>query len=272
MENIPLPSATKITETGDNTALITIEPLYPGYGATVGNALRRVMLSSMPGAAITAVKIKGVEHEFSTLENVKEDVVEILLNIKKLQFELKGDEPIKATLSVTGAKKVTGKDVKVPSQGTLVNPEQLICTLTDKSSTLEMEFTIQQGRGYVPVEAREKEKLDIGTIAVDAIYTPVRLVNFDTEHVRVGQFTNFDRLKLSVTTSGAITPAEALQQATQILVDHFSKIHELGANPTAEVEAVKEEKAETPVETAEAAEEKEEKPKKKAAKKEDKEA
>lgn len=243
MENIPLPTSVTVSDTDPNTALITIEPLYPGYGATVGNALRRVLLSSLPGAAVTAVKIKGVEHEFSSLEHIKEDVVEILLNIKRLQFQLKGDEPVVATINVTGAKKVTGKDVKVPGQGKLVNPEQAIATISDKAGTLEMELTVQPGRGYVPVESREKEKLDIGTIAVDAIYSPVRNVNFDTEHVRVGQFTNYDKLKLTVTTSGSITPAEAVQQATVILVDHFTKISELAQggmpleNAAAEAEA-----------------------------------
>ncbi|MFC1663203.1 DNA-directed RNA polymerase subunit alpha [Patescibacteria group bacterium] len=226
MENILLPNSTNITEDEKNTATITIEPLYPGYGTTVGNALRRVMLSSLPGAAVTSVKIIGVDHEFSTIDFVKEDVVEIILNLKKLNFKLKGDEAVKANLKISSVKKVTGKEIKLPTQATLINTDQHIATVTDAKSKLEMELTIENGRGYVPIETRDKEKQEIGNIAIDAIYTPVRNVNFENEHVRVGQFTNYDRLKLQVKTDGTITPTEALSQATNLLIDHFKAIEE----------------------------------------------
>jgi DNA-directed RNA polymerase subunit alpha len=221
MELIPLPKKIDVKKSGDNVAMFTIEPCYPGYGTTLGNALRRVLLSSLEGAAITAVKIEGVNHEFSTIPNVKEDVVEIILNLKTIRFRSFSDEPVTVKLSAKGEKKVTGKDIIVTSDVEVVHTDKVIATLTDKSAVLDMELVIEKGRGYVPVETREKEKRDIGMIAVDAIFTPIRNVNFDVENVRVGQMTNYDRLMLEVITDGTLTPEKAFHEATKILSSHF---------------------------------------------------
>lgn len=221
MESLPLPkSLTQVNERG-NRATFTMEPLYPGYGMTVGNALRRVLLSSLPGAAIIAVNFEGATHEFSTLPYVKEDVVDILLNLKQIRLKYHGEEPTTVRIEVTGEGAVTAGDIKGDSAVEVVNPKQHIATLTDKAAKLVMDLTVGTGRGYVPVESREKERLPLGTIALDAIYTPMKNVNFTNENVRVGQMTNYDKLILDVTTDGTITPADAVQQATKILVDHF---------------------------------------------------
>lgn len=240
MQPLPLPTKCRVERQGPDRALITIEPLYPGYGTTVGNALRRVLLSSLPGAAVTAVKIAGVAHEFSAIPAIKEDVVSILLNLKQLRFRLEGEAPLTATLSVSGERAVTGADLTRPTNLTLLNPEQPIATLTDKQGSLELELTVGPGRGYVPVENREKEKLDIGTIAIDAIYTPVRNVNFEVEHVRVEQMTNYDRLILDVRTDGTLSPMAAVTEAGAILVQHFQFVtDQVTAQAPAEPEAPK---------------------------------
>jgi DNA-directed RNA polymerase subunit alpha len=227
MENLPLPKNFTV-EAGPtpNSATFTIEPCFPGYGATLGNALRRVLLSSLPGAAITAVKIEGVEHEFSTLPHVAEDVVAMLLNLKGVRFRLHGDEPITVTLDVSGEKVVTAGDITKNAQAEVVNPAHPIATLTDSKGTLQMELTVGPGRGYVPVENREKERLPLGTIAVDSTYTPVKNVTFDVEHVRVEQITNFDRLRITVTTDGTLSPVAAVNRASGILVDHFAVVRD----------------------------------------------
>lgn len=243
METLPLPKTlTQVSERG-HRAIFTMEPLYPGYGMTVGNALRRVLLSSLPGAAITAVNFEGATHEFSTLPYVKEDVVDILLNLKQVRLKFHGDEPTTVRIEVTGAKNVTAADITGDSNVEVVNPKQHIATLTDKAAKLTMALTVGTGRGYVPVEAREKERLPLGTIALDAIYTPMKNVNFTNENVRVGQMTNYDKLILDVTTDGTIAPAAAVEQATKILVDHFQFVLENAAGTVIE----------PPVETAEAA-------------------
>jgi len=221
MDDFPLPKTlTKIDGKGPH-AVFAIEPLYPGYGTTIGNALRRVLLSSLPGAAITHVKVNGVTHEFSSLPYVKEDVVDILLNIKQIRLRQHQDEPVVLILKATGASSVTAGDIQPNAGAEVVNPEQVVATLTDKAANIDLELTVQRGRGYVPVENREKERLEIGTIAVDAIYTPVKNVNFTTEHVRVEQITNYDKLILEITTDGTISPDEALRQSALIMVDHF---------------------------------------------------
>ncbi len=221
MESLPLPKSVSVTTEGRDRAIFTIEPLYPGYGMTVGNALRRVLLSSMPGAAITAVKFEGATHEFSTLPYVKEDVVDILLNLKQIRLKLHGDEPVVVMIDAKGEKVVTAADIAPNSQVEVKNPDQVIATLTDAGAKFSLELTIGPGRGYIPVENREKEKMDIGTIALDAIYTPIKNVNFTTEHVRVEQITNFDKLILDITTDGTITPTDALKLASQIMLEHF---------------------------------------------------
>lgn len=232
MDTIALPDKYEVTKTGEHQADITIEPCFPGYGTTLGNALRRVLLSSLAGAAVTAVNIKGVTHEFSTVPGVKEDIVELLLNLKRLRFKLHGTEETKVTLKVKGEKKVKAKDIKATSDVEIVNGEADIATITTKDAELEMELTIQSGRGYVPVENMDNKKLTLGTIAVDAIFTPVRNVNFNVENVRVGQMTNYDKLVLSISTDGSISPQEALQIASQMLVDHFKHIATFGSGET----------------------------------------
>jgi len=224
---LPLPSKPKIIEKKGNRAVFEIEALYPGYGVTIGNALRRVLLSSLPGAAITQVKIKGVSHEFSTIPGVVEDVINIILNLKQLRFKFFAQEPQKATLKVKGEKIVKGSDFKFPSQVELVNKEFQIATLTEKSAELEMEIQIEKGLGYEPVERRKKEKLPIGVIAIDSIFTPVRRVAFQIENMRVGDRTDFDKLRLEVETDGTISPEDAFFQSCEILVKHFSLFSEV---------------------------------------------
>lgn len=249
MISIPLPKTISENKVNPHRSSFVIEPLYPGYGVTVGNALRRILLSSLPGAAITAVQFEGVSHEFSAIPNVKEDVVDILLNLKQVRLRIHGDEPVTLKLKVTGAKTVTAGDIESNSAAEIVSPEQPIATLTDKAATLELTLTAQAGRGYIPVENREKEKLPIGTIAIDALYTPVKNVNFTTEHVRVEQITNFDKLVLDITTDGTVAPEDALRQAASLMVEHFQFIHSAGltaaAEPVATPEPVLSEETET---------------------------
>lgn len=223
---IPLPSKPKVVKKEKNKALFEIEGLYPGYGITVGNSLRRVLLSSLEGAAITQVKIKAVSHEFSTLPGVLEDVVIILLNLKKLRFRSFSEEPQTGTLLVKGEREVKGKDFKLSPQVKLGNPELHIATLTKSSAELNMEVQIERGIGYQPVEMRELKKSEIGVIPIDAIFTPLKKVRFAVENMRVGKRTDFDRLKIEVETDGTISPEEALQGASDILLKHFSMLAE----------------------------------------------
>jgi len=221
---IPLPLQPKIIEKKGNKTLFQLEALYPGYGVTVGNSLRRVLLSSLSGAAVTQVKIKGIQHEFSTIPGVLEDVITIMLNLKQLRFKLFSDEPQKATLKVKGEKEVRAADFKLPSQIALINKTVHIANLTSKSAELEMEIQIEKGIGYSPRELRKKEKLEIGEIPLDAIFTPVKRLSYRTENMRVGERTDFDRLFLEIETDGTIAPEEALFQASEILLKHFSLI------------------------------------------------
>ncbi|MDI6603051.1 MAG: DNA-directed RNA polymerase subunit alpha [Patescibacteria group bacterium] len=224
---IPLPLQPKIVKKErKNLATFEIEALYPGYGVTIGNSLRRVLLSSLEGAAVTQMKIKGVSHEFSTIPGILEDVIQIMLNLKQLRFKIYTQEPQKAFLKVKGEKEVKGSDFEIPPQLELVNKDCHIATLTDKKAELEMEIQIEKGIGYRPREARKKEKLEIGTIPLDAIFTPIRRVAFRVENMRVGERTDFDRLFLEVETDGTISPETAFFQASDILVKHFSLFSE----------------------------------------------
>lgn len=234
--HIPLPQKIDIEQTGDNRAMIVVSPCYPGYGTTLGNALRRVLLSSLPGGAVTAVRLKGVDHEFSTIKHVKEDVVEIILNMKSLRLRVHSEEPVEIELTVKGEKVVTAADFTENSLVEIVNPELVIATLTDKTGEFHMKAVVQNGIGYIPVEDRDKEKLDIGYIAIDAIYTPMRNVNFRTEHVRVGQMTNYDKLLLDVTTDGTVTPEEAFRSAASILVEQFQFLTDVSGDEETEEE------------------------------------
>lgn len=234
--NIPLPNKVYWALDEGRKSVVVIEPLYPGYGVTVGNALRRVLLSSLPGAAVTGVKIKGVDHEFAAVPNVSEDVVDIILNLKQLRLRLDSPEPVRLQLAAKGQKEVKAGQIKADSRAEIVNPELVIATLDNKSSDLSMEIIVERGLGYVPVEMREAEKQEIGVIAIDAIFTPIRTVNFEVQNVRVGQITNFDKLTITMETDGTITGREAIDMASQILVDHFAllKTAETGAEPKEE--------------------------------------
>ncbi len=220
---IPLPSKPKIVEKkGENKALFKIESLYPGYGVTVGNSMRRVLLSSLSGAAVTKVKIEGVNHEFSTISGVMEDVITIILNLKELRFRVHSDESQSAKLKTKGEKEVKGSDLELPTQVEIKNPDAHIATLTNKSSSLEMEVEIERGIGYSSAEERKEEKLEIGQIMVDSVFTPVRRANFYVENMRVGKRTDFDRLFIEVETDGTVSPEEALSESANILTEHFS--------------------------------------------------
>ena len=222
---IPLPTLPKSIEKKDNYAKFVIEGLYPGYGITIGNALRRFLLSSLAGAAVIDVKIKGVQHEFSTISGVMEDVIHICLNLKKLRFKFFGEEPVKAVLKVKGVKEVKGKDFNLPSELELINKDQHIASLTNKNAGLEMEITVKKGIGYEPKETRRKEKLSIGDIILDAIYTPIKRVSYKVENMRVGERTDFDRLYIEIETDGTISPEQAFISASDLLIIQFSTIH-----------------------------------------------
>lgn len=224
MQRISLPQKPKYTALSESQGTFEIHGCYPGYGPTLGNALRRVLLSSLEGSAIRSVKIEGVTHEFSTLPGVMQDVVQIILNLKKLRFRMQGDEAIKLTLHVKGEGDVTAKSFKTTSDIEVVNPEQLIATITDKKTELIMEIEIDKGVGYIPVEQQERESKEIGVIAIDAIYTPIRRVNYDVENMRVGKRTDFDKVTLEVVTDGSISPQEAFAKATAILVEQYSAL------------------------------------------------
>jgi len=220
---ILLPKPPKVIDKKDDWASFEIEALYPGYGITIANSLRRVLISSLPGAAITQIKIKGAQHEYSVVEGITEDVITIIANLKQLRFKVYGDEPQKATLKIKGEKEVKGSDMKVPSQMELINKDAHIATLTSKGAELEMEVQVEKGVGYEPVEDRKKRgKLEIGVIPIDAIFTPVKRVNYNIDNMRVGDRTDFDKVILDITTDGTITPEDALFESSKILVDHFS--------------------------------------------------
>lgn len=224
MQTISLPQEPKYTALGEHFGKFEIDGCYPGYGATLGNALRRTLLSSLDGAAITSVKVKNISHEFSTLPGVLEDMVKIILNLKKVRFRFFGNEPIRATLKAKGEGEVRAEKIHAPSSLEVVNGDQVIATLTDKKAELEMELTIERGLGYVPVEHRDRKEKEIGVIAIDAIYTPIERVNYTVENMRVGKRTDFDRITLEVLTDGSVTPEEAFRRAVSILIGQFSAL------------------------------------------------
>lgn len=222
--DIVLPSKPKIVREDGTTGVYEIDGLYPGYGHTLGNSLRRIILSSLPGAAVTRVKIAGADHEFSTLAGVKEDVITIILNLKKLRIRLATDEPVTLVLKGTGAKELTAKDIEAPGQAEILNPDLRIATLTDKSASLSIEMTAEKGLGYVPKENLQKERVEIGTITLDAAFTPIRRANYEVENMRVGDRTDFNRLRLSIETDGTITPHEALEQSIRLMIDQLKAV------------------------------------------------
>ncbi len=221
MENILLPSKIKFTDgENKNESILTIEPCYYGYGTTIGNALRRVLLSSLPGAAVTAVKIKGADHEFSTVEGVKEDVLEIILNLKSLRLKVHTEEPVRLTLKSKKEGDITAADVEANADVEITNPGLKIATLTDSKIGFEMELVVEQGRGYVTSEERESAG-EIGVMAIDALFSPVRNVAIKVENVRVGEITNYDKLIMTIESDGTITPEDAVRKSAKILIDHF---------------------------------------------------
>lgn len=230
MENILLPSNIRFEQgTRPNEGVMVVEPCFHGYGTTLGNALRRVLLSSLPGAAVTAVKIKGITHEFQAIDNVKEDGLEIILNLKSLRLKLFSEEPVKLTLKVTGEKVVTAKDIQGDAQVEIVNPSLKIATLTDPKATLEMEITVSRGRGYRPTEERVKENNELGVIAIDALFSPIRNVGYRVENTRVGEITNYDKLIMTIETDGSVEPEDAVRASAKIIIDHFSLLTGSGA-------------------------------------------
>ena len=223
---IPLPQSPRIVSDTGLKAVFEIEGLYPGYGHTIGNGLRRVLLSSLKGAAITSVKIEGIQHEFSTIDGVMEYVVEIILNVKQLRFRLYEEGPFVITLSAKGEKEVKGGDFKTPSQVELINKDHYLATLSSKKASLMIEATVESGLGYIPVEARSKEKVEVGTIALDAAFSPVRYVNYEVENMRVGDRTDYNKIRLTIETDGSMTPFEAFSEASKILEAQFHALCE----------------------------------------------
>src|SRR3989344_748499 len=222
--NILLPSKPRIVEDGDFKGVYEIDGLYPGYGYTLGNSLRRIILSSLPGAAITSVKIDGVDHEFSTISGVKEDVINILLNLKKVRIKLLTDEPQELRIKVKGVKEVTAKDIEVPGQAEVLSPDQHIASITDKSTTLDITMTVVKGLGYISKEEFQKEKVEIGTIALDAFFTPIRRVSYEVENMRVGDRTDFNRLRIFIETDGTVTAKDDLEKSIDMMIRQLKAI------------------------------------------------
>jgi DNA-directed RNA polymerase subunit alpha len=224
MSTISIPEAPQYKEGKNNTGTIEIPACFPGYGTTIGNAIRRVLLSSLEGAAITSVKIKGVSHEFSAIDGVMEDVVQIILNLKQIRFSMHTDEKVVVSLKVKGEKEVTAADIKTSADVDVVDGSQVIATLTDKKSTLEIELTIEKGIGYVSSDQQVNREKELGSIVIDAVYTPVKRVNYNVENMRVGKRTDYDKVTLEIVTDGSITPQEAFDKSVDILVEQFSAL------------------------------------------------
>ncbi len=265
MEHIHLPTSVEfVTTDKPNVGQLVIAPCQQGYGTTVGNALRRVLLSSLPGAAIESVKIAGAQHEFSALDGVQEDMIEIILNLKQVAVKSFSEAPVTLTLSKKGKGPVTAGDFENNADVEIKNPELVLAHVTDDKTTFEMEVTVGHGRGYVPASEKNTEQYDLGTIAIDSLYTPIRDVGYDVSLTRVGDVTDFEKLKLTIETNGTIMPQDAVREATKILMDHFALVLNTSGGA-----AVAEERPEAD-DTARAMAEEDapaEKPKKKAAKK-----
>lgn len=238
--SIVLPSKPKIVSEDNFSGVYEIDGLYPGYGHTLGNSLRRIILSSLPGAAITIVKIGGVSHEFSVIEGVKEDAITILLNLKRVRIKMATDEPQTLRLKVKGAREVTASDIEVPGQVEILNPDLVIAHLTEKNSELDMEMTVERGLGYISKDVLQKNRVDIGTIALDAIFTPIRRVNYEVENMRVGDRTDFNRLRITIETDGTVSPKEALERSIEIMISQLKSIVGFKEEPEAALESASE--------------------------------
>ena len=246
MEKIALPQKIKF-EKGElpHQEIVTIEPCYPGYGITLGNSLRRVLISSLPGAAVIGVKIKGADHEFMTMPHIKEDVLEIIMNLKKLRLKVFSAEVVKLELDVHGEKNVTAGDIEKNSEVEVVNPELSLANITDMAGNLKMEIFVARGRGYETVEGREKIKHEIGYIEIDSAYSPIMAVGVHVENARVGKMTNWDKLILDITTDGTIKVEDAFNDSVKILIEQFSSL--TGEKPVVAAEVKAEEPEVKPV-------------------------
>ncbi len=219
----------EVNQLGDNSAEFVIRPLFHGYGNTLGNSIRRVLLSSIKGAAITAFSIDGVSHEYTAVPGIREDVVDIMLNLKNIRLKSHSDEPVEATLEIKGSNTdaesaVLAKDIKLPADVELGNPDQIICHIDDPNYVLKMNFVIENGRGYWSIEDSSENRLHSDMIALDAVFSPVLRVRFNVENTRVGQDTNLQQLTIAVTTDGTITPQEAFEEANAILVNQYTAL------------------------------------------------
>ncbi len=236
---IIMPSKPRVVLEEGDKGVFEIDGLYPGYGHTLGNSLRRIILSSLPGASITSIKIDGVSHEFQTMDGIKEDVIVIILNLKKIRFKMASDEPQTVTLSIKGPKDVTAADIKTSGQVEVLNKDVHIAEVTGKVD-LNIEMKIEKGLGFISKEMLQKEKVDIGMIAVDAIFTPIRRVFYEVENMRVGDKTNHNRLRISIETDGTLTPREALSKSIEIMINQLKAIIDF---KEPEVEVIKEKKS-----------------------------
>jgi len=247
---IIMPSKPRVVLEKENKGVFEIDGLYPGYGHTLGNSLRRIILSSLPGASVTSIKIDGVSHEFSTMDGIKEDVIILILNLKKIRFKMASDEPQTVSLSIKGPKIVTAADIKTTGQVEVLNPDLYIAEVTGKIN-LNIELNIEKGLGFIQKEVMQKEKVDIGTIAVDAIFTPIRRVSYEVENMRVGDKTNHNRLRISIETDGTLTAREALSKSIEIMINQLKAIIDF-KEPEEEIKiekkVLKEEKKEKEVE------------------------
>jgi len=221
---ILLPSQPKIVLEEESRGMYEIDGLYPGYGHTLGNSLRRIILSSLPGAAITSVKISGADHEFTTLSGIREDVITILLNLKKVRVKMLTNEPQTLVLKAKGDGEVKASAIEVPGQVEVLTPDQVIAHITDPKGSLELEMTVERGLGYVAKEVLQKERVDIGSITLDAVFSPIRRVNYEVELMRVGDRTDFNRLRLFIETDGTITPKEVLEKSIGIMIHQLKAI------------------------------------------------
>ena len=223
-KQVLLPSKPRIVSEEGFSGSYEIDGLYPGYGHTLGNSLRRIILSSLSGVAITSVKISGVDHEFSAVTGVKEDVISLILNLKKVRIKMLTAEPQTIELNIKGVKEVTAGDIKVPGQVEILNPELYLASVGGKSAELSIEMKIEKGLGYVPKEVLQKDRTEIGYIALDAIFSPIRRVNYEAENMRVGDRTDFNKLKLFIETDGTITPKEALEESILIMISQLKAV------------------------------------------------
>jgi DNA-directed RNA polymerase subunit alpha len=221
---ISTPALTEVTDHNPTSATFTIEPLHPGYGMTLGNSLRRVLLSSIAGAAVTGFRVNGISHEFATVKGVKEDVVTIMLNLKQIRFKVYGDEPQIVTLTHKGKGTIKAKNLQLNSEVELVNPDQVICTVDDDKATIELELTVETGRGYRALDETGGGRKVSDMIMLDALFTPVTRVRYKVENTRVGQRIDLDRLLLTVDTDGSITPRDAFEEAAAILVNQYTAL------------------------------------------------